>query len=127
MATVAFYSCLRTATSRKRISLCCIVVGFGISLIRVSQAPVDMEYCKVQKIRLLLSSVILPRVLSLRSTFVSLMDTPLLLLRTQTPLTPSPPCTLYRPISSPNFTNPLCLSSPPISRTLKLSQVRRIY
>lgn len=50
--TVACYSSLRTATSRKRILLCCIGVGLGISLIRLSQAPVDMEYCKIQRIRL---------------------------------------------------------------------------
>ena len=52
VATVACYSCLRTATSRKEIVSCCIVVDFGIPLIRISQSPIDMEYCKVQKIRL---------------------------------------------------------------------------
>lgn len=49
--TITFYFSLGD-TSRKRILSCCMVVGFGISLIRMSQRPVYMEYCKIQKIRL---------------------------------------------------------------------------
>ena len=51
VATAGFYSCI-VVQSRKRILLCCVAVGLGISLMHVSQTPVAMEYCKVQQIRI---------------------------------------------------------------------------